>query len=108
MLVLSFTTSDGVVIDCPQKAIIAMGRRDDANLQQIDIDFVKLGEHGVSRLHAFIFMADDAAYIQDYNSRNGTYLNQQQLYPLKRYPIQSGDQLTLGRITLNVHLMPHA
>lgn len=104
MLIVTLVTDDGTAINCPQKAIIALGRRDDANINQIDIDFSLLNEHGVSRLHAFIFMTDDAAYIQDYNSRNGTYINQQQLYPLKRYPLHHGNQLMLGRIILTVHI----
>lgn len=104
MVLVTFTTMGGFSIKCPEKSVIALGRRDEANHQQVDIDFAELGEHGVSRLHAFINVQGDDVYIQDFNSRNGTYLNQQELMPMYDYPLTTGDVLTLGRITLDVHL----
>ena len=99
-----FETEGGFHIQCPQQAIISLGRRDDANHQQIDIDFAELGENGVSRLHAFIYITDKGIFIEDFNSRNGTFLNHYQLLPLRRYPLQEQDVLKLGRIELIVHL----
>ncbi|MEO1287166.1 MAG: FHA domain-containing protein [Chloroflexota bacterium] len=104
MVLVKFTTEEGMVIECPEKAIIALGRRDEANHQQVDVDFAEIGEHGVSRLHAFIFSDDETVTIQDFNSRNGTYLNQQVLRPMQRYPLATGDTLKLGRITLTIAL----
>ncbi|GAB5492964.1 MAG: hypothetical protein Phog2KO_31790 [Phototrophicaceae bacterium] len=104
MTAIRFETENGIVIDCPEQAIISLGRRDDANHQQIDIDLAQLGEHGVSRLHAFIYITDKGCFIEDFNSRNGTVLNHYHLIPLKRYLLQSDDKLKLGRIEVTVHV----
>ena len=104
MHIIYFETEGGYRIECPEQAIIALGRRDDANHQQIDIDFAQLGEHGVSRLHAFIYIKEDGIFIEDFNSRNGTFLNHYQLIPLRPYHLKQADRLKLGRIRLSVHL----
>ncbi len=103
MTSIYFETETGFHIQCPEQAIIALGRRDDANHQQVDIDFAKLGENGVSRLHAFIYKDEEGIFIEDFNSRNGTFLNHYQLLPLRRYPLKEQDIVKLGRIELIVH-----
>lgn len=103
MTTLQIETESEHIIQCPEQAIISLGRRDEANHQQIDIDFATLGEHGVSRLHAFIYSNEDGIFIEDFNSRNGTVLNHYHLMPLRRYPLQSADTLKLGRIEVTVY-----
>ena len=103
MTAIQLETQGGYIIHCPEQAIISLGRRDVANHQQIDIDFAELGEHGVSRLHAFIYVDDSGIFIEDFNSRNGTVLNHYHLMPMRRYPLQAQDTLKLGRIELTVH-----
>lgn len=100
-----FETNTGYQIACPVQAVIALGRRDDANHQQIDIDFAELGEQGVSRLHAFIHIKADGIYLEDFNSRNGTFLNHYQIIPLRHYAIQDRDHLKLGRIELTIRII---
>lgn len=104
MATVYFETEGGYHIPSPEQAVISLGRRDEANHQQIDIDFAQLGEHGVSRLHAFVYTTDSGLFIEDFNSRNGTFLNHYQLIPLRRYPLKQEDILKLGRIELIVHI----
>lgn len=101
---LRFKTEGAFEINCPDKSTISLGRRDDANHQQIDIDFAELGEHGVSRLHALIHQNDEGIFIEDCNSRNGTFLNHYQLIPLRLYALTHDDRLKLGRIELIIHI----
>lgn len=89
---------NGVQYQCPKQAIISLGRKDKANHQQIDFDFSAFGEQGISRLHAFMYCVEDEVYIEDFGSRNGTYINAYALIPMRRYPITVGDNLTLGRL----------
>lgn len=101
---LYFETDTGFKIPCPEQTAIALGRRDDANHKQIDIDFAELGENGVSRLHAIIYNTEEGVYIEDFNSRNGTFLNHYQLIPLRRYALQQKDILKVGRIELIINI----
>lgn len=59
----------------------------DASLQASD----------VSRNHARITRDKDTYYIEDLNSRNGTYLNGELLTYKQKYPIQPGDRLQFAR-----------
>jgi len=101
-----FTTDSGFRINCPEQHVISLGRRDDANHQQIDIDFAELGEHGVSRLHALIHVNDNGVFIEDFNSRNGTFLNECKIMPLRHYPLAHQDKLKIGRIELILNIEP--
>lgn len=96
---------NGDTVDHPIQGVIAMGRRDNVNQQQIDIDFASFGIGEVSRLHAFIYADEKGLQIQDFNSRNGTFLNGYQLIPMQRYPLNTGDRLTLGRIAVWVEFI---
>lgn len=104
MTSIYFETEGGYQIQCPEQSIISLGRRDEANQKQIDIDFAQLGENGVSRLHAILYISENGLFIEDFNSRNGTFLNHYQLIPLRRYRIKAQDMLKLGRIELILHI----
>jgi len=99
---LRFENGDG--IDCRIQSVISLGRRDSVNHQQIDIDFASFGIGEVSRLHAFIYADERGLQVQDFNSRNGTFLNGYKLIPMERYALKTGDMLTLGRIPVWVEL----
>lgn len=53
--------------------------------------------HGVSRLHARITKEKEEYYIEDLNSMNGTWLNEQALVYRERERISMHDQIQLGR-----------
>lgn len=101
---LRFTLSDGTKLDVAVRSYIMLGRMDEGNQQQIDLDFAQLGgrENGVSRCHAIIRITSSDVLIKDFNSRNGTFLNGYELHPMREYTITDGDEIVLGRIRAQV------
>jgi len=57
---------------------------------------------GVSRQHAMIYVTEDGVWIEDLESLNETIRNEFRLMPRQRYPLEDGDELRLGSITLLV------
>lgn len=57
----------------------------------------QLSASGVSRNHARITKEDDQYYIEDLNSRNGTYLNGELLAYKQKCPVNPGDHLRFAR-----------
>jgi pSer/pThr/pTyr-binding forkhead associated (FHA) protein len=70
------------------------------------IDLSSLGgqELGVSRIHAHIYMENNALYITDLNSKNGTYIAGSRLEANTPTAVESGAQIMLGRLQLQVIL----
>jgi pSer/pThr/pTyr-binding forkhead associated (FHA) protein len=91
---LRLSFSDGSSKVYPASAVLGLGRRDADNQQQIDIDLVF---SGISRLHAFLYIEEERVFLEDFNSRNGTFLNGYELIPLRRYEVHEGDTIRLGR-----------
>lgn len=50
----------------------------------------------VSRQHARFTCVDNAVYIEDLGSKNGTYVNGERLEPHQRRPLLAGQQIRLG------------
>ncbi len=78
--------------------------RDAANTgeQMVDISqFSPLG-HSVSRRHAVIVPDAGGFACSDLGSTNGTWLNGRLLEPGKTHPLQNGDQMRLGLLTVMV------
>ncbi len=61
---------------------------------------------GVSRKHAVIREVEGGLVVEDLNSQNGTWLNEQRLTPNNPRTLSHGDQLRLGQLILFVYL-PH-
>jgi pSer/pThr/pTyr-binding forkhead associated (FHA) protein len=101
---IRFLLSDGTKLDAAARSYIMLGRKDEGNDQQIDLDFALLGgrENGVSRCHAIVRVTGDAVFIKDFNSRNGTFLNGYELHPMREYVVTDGDEIVLGRIRTTV------
>lgn len=57
----------------------------------------QLQASGVSRNHARITREEDQYYIEDLNSRNGTYLNGELLAYKQKCPVKPGDHLRFAR-----------
>ena len=57
----------------------------------------QLRASGVSRSHARITREDDQYYIEDLNSRNGTYVNGKLLPYKQKCPVKPGDHLRFAR-----------
>src|SRR6185369_2148763 len=57
---------------------------------------------GVSRQHAVILVKDNRIFIKDLASVNGTRLNGNLLAPQGEYRLRHGDELTIGKLGLQV------
>ena len=54
----------------------------------------------ISRCHARVFWHEEAWWIEDLKSSNGTYLNATRLAPYQAQRLQSQDRVTLGKVSL--------
>ena len=93
----------GIVLPLPvDKPEIILGRTDLVQNIFPDVDFAELeGEgRGVSRRHARILQKSEGIYLEDLNSTNFTFLNNDRLHPGRLYPLKNGDEIRLGLLTL--------
>ena len=81
-----------------------IGRRDPVSGQSPDIDLgVYAGYRmGISRRHAVLRLNEHILEIIDLGSSNGTLLNNRQLPPMEPQMLRSGDQLTFGKMLVQV------
>jgi pSer/pThr/pTyr-binding forkhead associated (FHA) protein len=84
------------------KTELILGRADVAEEFFPDLDLNPYGGEaaGVSRRHARLSLEAGKVYLEDLNSTNFTFINQQTLFPGKRYLLKSGDEIQLGRLNL--------
>ena len=83
---------------------LMIGRVDPDTGKAADIDLTEFDaqNHGVSRRHARID-ALNKPMIMDLGSFNGTFLNGERLTPQQLYPLSSGDEVILGKLTTRVY-----
>ncbi len=89
-----------IALDRPSM-IIGRSHPSDPNIP--DIDLWKLGIENArtaSRRHCRIFVSNGSYYLEDLNSMNGTRLNNKPVQPGRSYPLESGDQIDVGRVPL--------
>ncbi len=89
----------------PGRSEIVIGREDPVNNIFPDIDLTDHGgdEGGVSRRHARIYVRGEQLFIEDLNSTNYTYVNQEKLTPGQPHPLNNGDEIRLGKVRLNFY-----
>jgi pSer/pThr/pTyr-binding forkhead associated (FHA) protein len=96
-----------VSLPFPQgKQQVFIGREDPVSGVFPEIDLTNYGgdEGGVSRSHARIFSHGNQVFIEDLNSVNYTFVNQQRLMPGQAHVLNSGDELRFGRVALNYYV----
>jgi hypothetical protein len=91
-------------VHIPKDTRLVLGRSHTQTRFMPDVDLTAYGaaDRGVSREHAQLWMEDEKIFIQDLNSTNGTFVNQQQLEPNTPTEIVSGDELLLGRLGIQL------
>lgn len=91
--------ANGQSVELVGKSSYLIGREDQVSGIYPDVDTTRSDGDaaGVSRRHAEIVQQRDLWFLQDLNSTNGTYINNQRLAPHARQPLQSGDQIRLGK-----------
>lgn len=94
--------TNAVLLIPPGKSEILIGREDPVSNVFPDIDLTPYGgdEGGVSRRHARIFAQGNQIFVEDLNSTNYTYVNQQKLTPGQPHPLKNGDEVRLGKVRL--------
>ena len=85
--------------------VVVFGRFElNATAHQIDLSPYGAADRGVSREHAQIHVEGDTVYLTDSGSTNGTYLRGERLEPGKPVALQKGNELLLGRLSIQVML----
>jgi hypothetical protein len=97
------TAADPLVLPREQKLVI--GRGGAAGLRAPDVDLTSWGAepYGVSRRHASLEIRDDAVFLTDLGSTNGTYLNAQRLNPGEARIVCSGDEICFGNLLVTLY-----
>lgn len=90
------------------KALLEIKRNNEIERVYIDRDSFIVGRgakvnyadssKGISRAHFEIIKTESGYGIKDLFSKNGTYLNSQQITPNKFYPLKSGDVIAIGNL----------
>lgn len=85
---------------------ILVGRLDAAHGIFPELDMTTDGglEQGVSRRHARIYTRDGACFVEDLDSTNGTFLNDERVTPYLPYAFHDGDVLTFGTMKMRMHI----
>jgi pSer/pThr/pTyr-binding forkhead associated (FHA) protein len=94
-------------LSLPATSEVLVGRSDAVSGVYPDIDLTPYEgiEKGVGRRHLLMSINDQGqVVIEDLNSTNGTYLNNQRLSPQQPQPIADGDEIRLGKLVLRVQL----
>ncbi|MGC9400510.1 MAG: zinc-ribbon domain-containing protein [Anaerolineae bacterium] len=91
----------------PGKNQIIIGREDPVSGIFPEIDLTDHGgdEGGVSRKHARIYTQGGQFYIEDLQSVNYTFVNQQRVMPGQPQPLNNGDEIRLGKVKLTFQQM---
>lgn len=78
------------------KALFTLGR-------SVDCD-VSLADPNISRLHATIEVKNNTIFINDANSSNGTFLNQDRLQPKIQVQLNPGDTVRFGKSNIDLRV----
>ena len=83
---------------------ILVGRLDAAHGIFPELDMTTDGglEQGVSRRHARIYTRDGTCFVEDLDSTNGTFLNDERVTPYLPYAFRDGDMLMFGTMRIKV------
>lgn len=95
----------GTPLPIPRQDEVLIGRSDPTTNTTVDIDLTAQGgvALGVSRQHARLVLGSSGWMIEDLRSTNGTCVNQRPLPPYQPWPLEDGDRLDLGQLTLIFH-----
>ena len=69
-----------------------------------NIQIEELGMENISRYHCDLENRDSILRVKDSGSKNGTYINNEELEPHKSYELRNLDLLRLGDCTLEVKI----
>ena len=102
-LLLAIRGAKGLLEAYPRDKLI-VGRSSPGLTQRINIDLAPFSAEalGVSRIHAQLRVQENTLAIVDLNSDNGTYVNDQRVFPHEVRVLRSGDEIRLGRLVFKI------
>ena len=93
-----------IAINRLNNLVIGRNNPDDvSDVVDVDLTAFEAQNLGVSRKHASIDALKEPPMITDLNSANGTFINGIKLQPNHDEPLESGDELTLGRLVMRIY-----
>lgn len=89
----------------PAQSPVVIGRADPRGSVRVDLDLSIFGNlcASVSRQHARLTRVGDMWTIEDLCSTNGTYVNEQPVFPFEPELLSDGDRVRLGSLVLVFH-----
>lgn len=93
------------VLSGPQKGRRYTLDREEIRLGRDQVCEIVLDDEAASRIHAEIFQRDDALFLRDLKSTNGTYLNNTRLSD-EELVVENGDRIGIGDTLLLLQLRP--
>ncbi|HLY29335.1 MAG TPA: FHA domain-containing protein [Aggregatilineales bacterium] len=100
---------NGRSLTLPANERMIIGRRSNSYASvepEVALNDFGAEELGVSRLHLRLRRAGDMVYVTDLCSSNGSHLNGRPLAPHSNAILRNGDELRLGRLTIQVVFNP--
>ena len=84
---------------------LIVGRADNVTDYMPEIDLTPHGAYrfGLSRRHALIRRHEGSLLVKDLSSRNGTFVNGEQVKAGETHPLNDGDELRFGNLALRVN-----
>jgi pSer/pThr/pTyr-binding forkhead associated (FHA) protein len=97
-------TERGEVIHLSDRTEFTIGRGVDGQSYAPDVDLSPFGAYGqgVSRIHASLKLTGQGVLITDLGSSNGTRVNGNKIVPHVDYPVNHGDVVALGKLTIQI------
>lgn len=110
ILILNFGNNQILELTGQEGARFTLGRSHATNPAQPEIDLTHYGgdEYGTSRLHAALFWQGGAWWLEDLNSSNGTWLNDERLAPFTPVFLASGSRVRLANLEIDVMICQQA
>jgi hypothetical protein len=104
VLVMQILTATEPLV-LPRMERLVIGRAGAAGLRNPDVDLASWGavRYGVSRVHAAIEIRDEAVFLTDLGSTNGTFLNARRLSPNETRIVCSGDEVCFGNLLARLY-----
>jgi hypothetical protein len=105
-VVLYFKITPQVVIEVRLEKEVLIGRMDPTTtvFPTIDLSTAGAAAKSVSRRHARIIKREEEIVLEDLGSVNGTCLNDQRLAPFLPVPLNDGDVLQLGQLSIEARI----
>jgi pSer/pThr/pTyr-binding forkhead associated (FHA) protein len=102
--VVVINTGRKVLLSTEQEILV--GRLDAAHGIFPELDMTPDGglEQGVSRRHARIYAREGTCFLEDLDSTNGTFLNDERVTPYLPYAFKNDDMLTFGTMQVQVQI----